>query len=413
MERRDDPNLILAYVEGELPEADAQRFEARCRADASLAALVRDLQADRAALRGLPQEAPSADNSPADVAVGQIERSLLLGDQPEAAQVASSHGGSAGVFRILRYASYAGLAAALGLTAIVVVNNLTGTPLGERGRDLAVAPMEPEVLGDTTGDEQAFAFQETVPATETESLPAADTETLGMTIPSVTQGDQVAVASTPVTVHELQSEERLELALRAAPASLDPVARESDTLAAESNPPLLVIDDVSRGVVARETTPEAPAFKATANSTMGLGIRADGSSASELFDAETDDAFMLAMGSQDRAALLRRSESATASPTASNAMPAWTEAWPASEQAPSQTAQTLVNIERADILGRQPTRVRVQEQSASTKASFTQIPLQLEAQGASDPTQWLKLDYWFPSPIPPQVSIPANPTTKP
>ncbi|MEM8784144.1 MAG: transcriptional regulator, partial [Planctomycetota bacterium] len=60
METRDDPNLILAYVEGELPEADARRFEQRLGQDASLASLVADLKSDRAALRSLPEEAPGS-----------------------------------------------------------------------------------------------------------------------------------------------------------------------------------------------------------------------------------------------------------------------------------------------------------------------------------------------------------------
>ena len=136
MELRDDPNLILAYVEGELDGEAAARFEQRCAEDASLATLVGELQADRAALRGLPHAALGPGVSPSNAALAQLERQLLLGDGPTATNAGARYAEPSRAFRILRYATYAGLAAALGLTAAVVVNNLTGTPLEQRAREL-------------------------------------------------------------------------------------------------------------------------------------------------------------------------------------------------------------------------------------------------------------------------------------
>jgi hypothetical protein len=142
MDLHEDPELILAYVEDELPEAQARAFESRCAADPALATLVRELRADRAALRALPAEPVDVAGSPdlpSSAALAQMERRLLLDDAPvDTAAVAGDRKPTTGsVYRILRYASYTGVAAAIALTGVLVVDNLTGTPLEQRGRDLA------------------------------------------------------------------------------------------------------------------------------------------------------------------------------------------------------------------------------------------------------------------------------------
>lgn len=182
MDLREDPSLILAYVEGQMPEDEAHAFEQRLESDASLAALVRDMREDRAGLRALGEEVPEV--SPADAVLAQVERRLLLGEATEAGTPSllppsgAAAGGHPVLYRILRYGTVGGLAAALGLTAFLVVNNLTGTPLEQRARELAVLPdaaeSEAEATADLTAtDGQALAMAENVEVPATVSSRAA------------------------------------------------------------------------------------------------------------------------------------------------------------------------------------------------------------------------------------------------
>ncbi len=77
-----DENLILAYVEGDLPNDQRHEFKLALIKDAKLRRLVEQLEADRQALRVLPEE--PAPPSLMDHVHQHMERDLLLGPQTPA-----------------------------------------------------------------------------------------------------------------------------------------------------------------------------------------------------------------------------------------------------------------------------------------------------------------------------------------
>lgn len=146
-----DHEQLIDYIEGELgPEAMA-RVDATLATDPKLRRLVEAMKADRKALRSMP-----ADEVPypiVDDVMGGLERQMLLGDAAEADQddpiaVEAQRRRMRIGPRLLRIASYSGIAAALLVAGGVVVMTLSSSDLineadpnlwGPDGRTLAQA----------------------------------------------------------------------------------------------------------------------------------------------------------------------------------------------------------------------------------------------------------------------------------
>lgn len=155
MSDRYDQDILLDYIEGELSPEQRAAFEQQLAGDEALRRLVERLQADRAALRSLPSEAPPRDLL--DDATHQLEREMLLGPTPEAAsaQVGGEGGGEAGVAGRLgrdprrrtpwtKPATYAALAAVVALCAGVLLISLTDNALLEEASRFARSQSSPE-----------------------------------------------------------------------------------------------------------------------------------------------------------------------------------------------------------------------------------------------------------------------------
>ncbi len=173
-----DPNLILAYVEDELDEAGRERFEQQCAADPGLRQLAERMRADKLALRALPTAKPSSTLS--DTATDLMEREMLLGDAPLNDPSSFAAAGAVGAtrtgesearsMRLWRFVAYSGVAAAIAVAGVVVLQNLDGTPLLERAEQFATRDVEegggdkPDAVGavadavDVDADEPELVF---------------------------------------------------------------------------------------------------------------------------------------------------------------------------------------------------------------------------------------------------------------
>ena len=132
MQANYDHEQLIDYIEGELPPESMARVDALLATDPKLRRLIEAMKADRAALRAMPEEAmpfPVVD----DLLAG-MERQMLLGEAPggEAADPitadAQRHRMRIGP-RLLRVASYTGIAAVLAVVVSVVVIFLTDLTL--------------------------------------------------------------------------------------------------------------------------------------------------------------------------------------------------------------------------------------------------------------------------------------------
>ena len=118
-----DPEVLLAYVEGELTGDEAATVERALRDDGALRSLVEAMRADRAALRAWPDEEAPAGLT--DDAVQHLERGSLLGD-------ASGRERGGRRWRIGPTLVYSGLAAALALAAALYVQTTGGNRSPDR-----------------------------------------------------------------------------------------------------------------------------------------------------------------------------------------------------------------------------------------------------------------------------------------
>jgi hypothetical protein len=103
-----DENLILAYVEGDLPPAEQRDFKLTLMKDPKLRRLVEQMAEDRQALRGMPDE-----DAPPDLMEAidlHLERQMLL--SPSAAQPIVSPDDHRR-FKLVRVGSFAAMAAML------------------------------------------------------------------------------------------------------------------------------------------------------------------------------------------------------------------------------------------------------------------------------------------------------------
>ncbi len=131
-----DHEQLIDYIEGELPPEQMARVDALLASDQKLRRLIESIKADRKALRAMPpDEAPRALVD--DVMAG-LERQQLLGEAPltgddvdEIAAEAQRNRMTIGP-RLLRIASYTGLAAALAIAGGVVFLTVTDSPLLEQ-----------------------------------------------------------------------------------------------------------------------------------------------------------------------------------------------------------------------------------------------------------------------------------------
>ncbi|MEO0515104.1 MAG: hypothetical protein AAF086_07405 [Planctomycetota bacterium] len=402
MESRDEPNLILAYVEGELPEADVQRFEERCRQDESLAALVHDLKADRKALRGLPRAAPPKEGSLIDAAVGQLERSLLLGEDSDLVsplQVGS--GASSGLYRILRYVSYIGIAAALGLTAIILVDNLTGTPLEQRGRELAVVSST-TITGDRTKHPEDFLLAD-AGADEAESEAFIDDATAESrsTMSDATKSDAPDVSTASVRVMREVAQEM--------DTETDALDRdEIDPNTSATGVGAIAIQGRLQRLARPETQSEQPASIATANAAMGLQATESAAAIASVPAAELPRPLLLESE-------LGRLDSATHDTVASlathNALTSHEAPQPRSVVV-QRSGQTFYLVDSVMSLGRQSTQARTPTRTnpkvlktsppaAPTFTAHCQVPI--------DPSRWLDPAYWLHTPIRPSLPVSKTP----
>jgi hypothetical protein len=144
-----DHERLIDYIEGELPPEQMARVDAMLASDPKLRRLIESIKADRKALRAMPpDEAPRALVD--DVMAG-LERQMLLGEAPtdgedvdEIAAEAQRNRMRIGP-KLLRVASYTGLAAALAIAGGVVFLTVTDSPLLEQA--------DPQKWGDTLGDQ--------------------------------------------------------------------------------------------------------------------------------------------------------------------------------------------------------------------------------------------------------------------
>ncbi len=145
MDPRHDPDLILGHLEGDLSPEDTEKVQALCAADPDFAALLDGMADDRARLRAAPL-AP-APAGLADAALADLERSMLLDDDPDGL-TATPIGRRR--FAIAPLLTYGGIAAVLALTASAVLKSvqppppvpaITASPEVEEF-DFAAAPIE-------------------------------------------------------------------------------------------------------------------------------------------------------------------------------------------------------------------------------------------------------------------------------
>ncbi|MEM1212783.1 MAG: hypothetical protein AAGI68_10855 [Planctomycetota bacterium] len=185
---RHDPNLLLDYLEGELPEEAAAEVAAAVRADPELRLLMEELGADRAALRAMPEAEP-----PSDLLEGvqaQLEREMLLGPPPEPIPLARGHRNTqppaANQPSHLRdrLVFLGGLAALLALAAGITLYSLSQTSLlnfaGQNTPPTTPAPVQPPrtatpAVPSATDPPSTFAVAPNPASPEVAALPAAPT----------------------------------------------------------------------------------------------------------------------------------------------------------------------------------------------------------------------------------------------
>jgi len=124
---RYDENLLLGYIEGELSPSDRAQLEAMLQRDPQLNQLLRDIVADRQAVRQLPDEAPGEDL--VEAAMQQIERRMLLGDA--ATHRAPRRSARRPTWSLRPVFYYAATAAVLAISAMIIVPTLTDWDLLE------------------------------------------------------------------------------------------------------------------------------------------------------------------------------------------------------------------------------------------------------------------------------------------
>lgn len=127
-----DPNVLLAYVEGELSADQAAEVERELANDPQLASVVSGLKADRDALRAMPRLTPSPLSL--EPAQGALERNVLLGD-PEPMYASSDSTPKPATpdprrHVIYRIGALTGVAAGLVLASVLGLVWLSETPLG-------------------------------------------------------------------------------------------------------------------------------------------------------------------------------------------------------------------------------------------------------------------------------------------
>lgn len=139
-----DENLILAYVEGDMPDPQRHEFKLAMMKDARLRRLVEQLQADRDGLRSLPAEAAPAQLM--EHVQQHFEREMLLGPQTRAAQPSR--------YTFNRIAAFAAMAAMIMLGAGLIYQTFLTEP-GSAARRPEVAMQSAPAVQELNDDEAA------------------------------------------------------------------------------------------------------------------------------------------------------------------------------------------------------------------------------------------------------------------
>ncbi len=172
MQANYDHEQLIDFIEGDLPPEGMARVDAMLASDPKLRRLIEAMKADRKALRSMPHEpvpVPVVD----DLLVG-MERQMLLGEAPvdeatDPIEVAAQRHRMRIGPRLLRVASYTGIAAALAFAASVVIIMLTESSLLEEA--------DPELWGNGPAVTNAT---ESADAKEAERLALADLDKIDM-----------------------------------------------------------------------------------------------------------------------------------------------------------------------------------------------------------------------------------------
>lgn len=173
MNERYDPDILLAYVEGELAPHEAEALERELAADERLRRLVEQLREDRDALRELPTESPPRDLL-AD-ATQQLERDMLIGPAPE--RTPAPAGGREGLGRRVHWGrtlTYGALAAMVVLSAGIILVAVSDTTLLQQADQYARTQAPPQDPPRT--DRAAAAADEEAPIIAEDSPTAAEAD---------------------------------------------------------------------------------------------------------------------------------------------------------------------------------------------------------------------------------------------
>jgi hypothetical protein len=255
-----DPEKVLAYLEGDMAEADREAFEAQLAENDQLQQLVDRLSADRAALRQLADQSPPRDL--ADEAVGRLEREALLGEPAGQTPPAKRPGPRRWAGPVM-----GGVAAAavVTLASWVILRSLVGPSVVNGGGQLPMGP-DAEGLASRSNDAaqtaapptqpanqpqlaaRSSAEQSASPARQAGSDAAADTRTSdaeGQTTP----GDDRTLASA-----KKGSADQPDSAGVGAEAGAKPAAGDQSTKADQGQTPQLALQELN---FQSELTPEA------------------------------------------------------------------------------------------------------------------------------------------------------------
>jgi len=166
---RYDPELLLAYVEDELTEAQRQRCEELFAAAPEIKSLAEGMRADRERLRQLPRAA--APLSVMDAISEQLERRMLLEGKPAPGQPNDS----ARVYRITQFIAYSGMAALIALAATVVFQTLSTTGPEHSAIDPSLAMQEQNQKQGApgAGNTEALRLEQSTPPDASPADPVA------------------------------------------------------------------------------------------------------------------------------------------------------------------------------------------------------------------------------------------------
>lgn len=200
---RYDENLLLGYIEGTLSPDDRAALEAMLQRDPQLDTLLRQIMADRQALRQLPQETPGEDLVQA--AMQQIERRMLLGDVATQRPARRSVRRPTWSLRPVFY--YAAAAAVLVASALIIVPTLTDWDLLENVQQFTMLEA-PRVEQEETAERMMApraSDLEADAARQDDAAPDRQAQRLAVETPAPAMAEQTPPATPSAGVLESES----------------------------------------------------------------------------------------------------------------------------------------------------------------------------------------------------------------